>query len=69
MKDSVTSLAFPLCTMHIYTLPLPLLNIPPGLLQVYRKPVYKVSFNGLLNAIDGVVAQEGRLVFMTTNHR
>eukprot|EP00026_Physarum_polycephalum_P003305 Phypoly_transcript_03315.p1 GENE.Phypoly_transcript_03315~~Phypoly_transcript_03315.p1 ORF type:complete len:430 (-),score=36.99 Phypoly_transcript_03315:82-1371(-) len=26
-----------------------------------------VSFSGLLNAIDGVVAQEGRLLFMTTN--
>jgi mitochondrial chaperone BCS1 len=23
---------------------------------------------GLLNAIDGVAAQEGRLLFMTTNH-
>ncbi|MEM6423131.1 MAG: AAA family ATPase, partial [Pseudomonadota bacterium] len=28
-----------------------------------------VSFSGLLNAIDGVAAQEGRPVFMTTNHR
>jgi chaperone BCS1 len=27
-----------------------------------------VSFSGLLNAIDGVSAQEGRLFFMTTNH-
>ncbi len=23
---------------------------------------------GLLNAVDGVAAQEGRLLFMTTNH-
>ena len=30
-----------------------------------RQPV---TFSGLLNAIDGVGAQEGRLLFMTTNH-
>ncbi len=28
----------------------------------------KLSFGGLLNALDGVAAQDGRLVFMTTNH-
>lgn len=28
----------------------------------------KVTFSGLLNAIDGVMAQEGHLLFMTTNH-
>jgi mitochondrial chaperone BCS1 len=28
-----------------------------------------LSFHGLLNALDGVAAQENRLVFMTTNHR
>ena len=28
----------------------------------------KLSFHGLLNALDGVTAQQGRLVFMTTNH-
>jgi len=27
-----------------------------------------VSFSGLLNALDGVASQEGRLLFMTTNH-
>eukprot|EP00164_Ancoracysta_twista_P009335 GFYU01013791.1.p1 GENE.GFYU01013791.1~~GFYU01013791.1.p1 ORF type:complete len:941 (+),score=303.86 GFYU01013791.1:279-3101(+) len=27
-----------------------------------------VSFSGLLNALDGVSSQEGRIVFMTTNH-
>jgi chaperone BCS1 len=27
-----------------------------------------VTFSGLLNAIDGVVSQEGRLLIMTTNH-
>ena len=27
-----------------------------------------VTLAGLLNCIDGVIAQEGRLVFMTTNH-
>ena len=28
-----------------------------------------VTLSGLLNAIDGVAAQEGRILFMTTNHR
>jgi len=28
-----------------------------------------VTFSGLLNAIDGVAANEGRLLFMTTNHK
>lgn len=27
-----------------------------------------ISFSGLLNAIDGVASQEGRLLFMSTNH-
>jgi chaperone BCS1 len=27
-----------------------------------------VSFSGLLNALDGVRTQEGRILFMTTNH-
>lgn len=30
----------------------------------FRVPCYAVSFQGLLNALDGVAAQEGRLVFM-----
>lgn len=29
----------------------------------------RVSFSGLLNALDGVRSQEGRVLFMTTNHR
>lgn len=28
-----------------------------------------VSFSGLLNALDGVAAQEGRIILLTTNHR
>jgi chaperone BCS1 len=28
----------------------------------------RITFSGLLNAIDGVAAQEGRVLFMTTNH-
>lgn len=28
-----------------------------------------LTFSGLLNALDGLAAQEGRIVFMTTNHR
>ncbi|WP_420595249.1 AAA family ATPase [Deinococcus sp.] len=33
-----------------------------------RSTSVKLSFNGLLNALDGVAAGEGRLTFMTTNH-
>ena len=29
----------------------------------------QISFSGLLNAIDGAGAQEGRIVVLTTNHR
>ncbi|KAI5807584.1 P-loop containing nucleoside triphosphate hydrolase protein [Peziza echinospora] len=29
----------------------------------------RVSFSGLLNAIDGVASKEGRVLMMTTNHR
>ncbi len=32
-----------------------------------RAPTVKLSFNGLLNALDGVTASEGRITFMTTN--
>lgn len=28
----------------------------------------RVTFSGLLNAIDGVASSEGRVIFMTTNH-
>jgi mitochondrial chaperone BCS1 len=28
-----------------------------------------VTFSGLLNALDGIRSQEGRIIFMTTNHR
>jgi len=28
-----------------------------------------VTFSGLLNALDGIAAHEGRLLFMTTNHK
>lgn len=29
----------------------------------------RVTFSGLLNALDGVRSQEGRILFMTTNHK
>jgi len=29
----------------------------------------RLSFSGLLNALDGVKSQEGKIVVMTTNHR
>jgi chaperone BCS1 len=32
-------------------------------------PPTRVTFSGLLNAIDGVASKEGRLLIMTTNHR
>ena len=28
----------------------------------------RLTFSGLLNAIDGVTSTEGRIVFMTTNY-
>ena len=28
-----------------------------------------ITFSGLLNAIDGVMSSEGRILFMTTNHK
>ncbi len=34
-----------------------------------RKPASgKVSLSAILNAIDGVASQEGRILIMTTNH-
>ena len=30
--------------------------------------VYRVTFSGLLNAIDGATSTEGRVIFMTTNY-
>lgn len=35
---------------------------------VNRNASDKISFSGLLNALDGVTAQEGRILMMTTNH-
>jgi len=32
------------------------------------KSAPSVTFSGLLNALDGVASQEGRILFMTTNH-
>jgi len=34
-----------------------------------RRRRRRVTFAGLLNALDGVRSQEGRILFMTTNHR
>lgn len=28
-----------------------------------------ITFSGLLNALDGVRSQDGRILFMTTNHK
>jgi chaperone BCS1 len=33
------------------------------------RPDIKLSFSDLLNGLDGLAAQEGRILFMTTNHR
>lgn len=29
---------------------------------------HRLSFSALLNSLDGIAAQEGRLLFLTTNH-
>ncbi|KAL0485521.1 mitochondrial chaperone bcs1 [Acrasis kona] len=34
----------------------------------HRDSGNRITFSGLLNAIDGVASQEGRVMFMTTNH-
>lgn len=34
-----------------------------------RRNRRRVTFSGLLNALDGIRSQEGRILFMTTNHR
>jgi chaperone BCS1 len=37
-------------------------------LNFSEKPVYKVTLPSLLNALDDVASQEGRLLVMTTNY-
>lgn len=37
--------------------------------QEARENRSQVTFSGLLNALDGVRSQEGRILIMTTNHR
>lgn len=37
--------------------------------QAVKEKGNPVTFSGLLNAIDGVAAHEGRLLFLTTNHK
>ena len=37
--------------------------------QETRENRSQVTFSGLLNALDGVRSQEGRILIMTTNHR
>jgi hypothetical protein len=48
--------------------PAPAEKAPP---TPFRKPAKNCvcSFAGLLQALDGVTAQEGRIVFFTTNHK
>jgi chaperone BCS1 len=36
--------------------------------QRSAQDVYRVTFSGLLNVLDGVAATEQRIIFMTTNH-
>ncbi|OZC06197.1 ATPase, AAA family [Onchocerca flexuosa] len=55
-----------------------LLNTPPPYLGfgfkkqlskvVNKSYIYRVTFSGLLNAIDGVASADERILFMTTNH-
>jgi len=37
--------------------------------EAVRRNKRNVTFSGLLNALDGVRSQEGRILFMTSNHR
>jgi chaperone BCS1 len=39
-----------------------------GRKQAEGKKVQQITFGGLLNALDGVTAPEGRVIIMTTNH-
>jgi DNA polymerase III delta prime subunit len=41
----------------------------PKLKDKRRMQSSNLSFSGLLNALDGVASQEGRIIVMTTNHR
>ena len=43
-------------------------DIDCAFVQRKKKENSGITFSGLLNAIDGVGASEGRIVFMTTNH-
>jgi len=43
-------------------------NGPAGLTTVVSQPVGRLSLSGLLNILDGVASQEGRVLIMTTNH-
>src|SRR5690606_4879517 len=40
---------------------------PPG--DSRKSPGGELSFSGLLNVLDGVASQEGRILIMTTNHK
>ena len=37
-------------------------------LEAAYQGLNRLTFSGLLNAIDGVTSTEGRILFMTTNH-
>jgi len=41
---------------------------PGGIAKQHKEKQYGVTLSGLLNAIDGVAATEGRILLMTTNH-
>ena len=43
-------------------------NGPAGPTTVVNQPVGRLSLSGLLNILDGVASQEGRVLIMTTNH-
>lgn len=36
--------------------------------EISNATTNNITFSGLLNALDGVAAAEGRILFMTTNH-
>ena len=40
-----------------------------GMNKRHKKVTNQVTFSGILNALDGIYAQEGNLIFMTTNYK
>lgn len=44
-----------------------MLGMPPGMRAPVQSTTSKLSLSGLLNSLDGIGSQEGRILFATTN--